>query len=62
MIKKVSRLIGLIMPLIAIIFILFAINNPQASFPWNNYITYPIYVIYLITIVILLIAPFKDRK
>ena len=62
MIKKVSRLIGLIMLLIAIIFIIFAINNPQASFPWNNYITYPIYVIYLITIVILLIAPFKDRK
>lgn len=57
--KKVSRIIGAIMLLLAIIFFIVAINNPQMSFPWDNSITYGIYGIYTTITIILLVAPFK---
>ena len=34
--KSISRIIGLIMLIIAIVFIMFALNPPEKSFPWNN--------------------------
>ena len=34
--KSISRIIGLIMLIIAIVFIMFALNHPEMSFPWNN--------------------------
>ena len=40
MTKKYSRIIAAIMLVIAIVFIFIALNNPQASFPWSNAITY----------------------
>ena len=40
--------IGLAMILIGIIFIFYALNHPEASFPWSNNITYIIYMAYLI--------------
>lgn len=40
--------IGLAMILIGIIFIFYALNHPEASFPWSNNITYVIYMAYLI--------------
>ena len=60
--KKISRLIGIIMVIVAIGFIVFAINNPQASFPWSNTITYLLYGIYLVATVVMLVAPFKRNK
>ena len=36
MAKKYSRIIAVIMLVIAIVFIFIALNNPQASFPWSN--------------------------
>lgn len=39
------------MVLIAVIFIVFAFNHPEMSFPWANGITYTIYVIYLIVVI-----------
>ena len=44
MTKKYSRIIAAIMLVIAIVFIFIALNNPQASFPWSNAITYILYV------------------
>ena len=38
--KSISRIIGLIMLIIAIVFIMFALNHPEMSFPWNNTITW----------------------
>jgi len=58
--KKMSRTIGIAMLAITISFIIFAFTNPQASFPWNNVITYSIYIVYFIVMVFFLIAPFKD--
>ncbi len=40
MTKKFSRIIAVIMLVIAVIFIGIALNNSQASFPWSNTITY----------------------
>ena len=40
--------IGLAMILIGIIFIFYALNHPEASFPWSNNITYIIYMAYLV--------------
>ena len=58
--KKVSRIIGSVMLVVAVGFIIFALSNPQASFPWNNVVTYSIYIVYIISMIIFLIAPFKD--
>ena len=46
------------MLMIAVIFVIVALYNPQMSFPWNNTVTYSIYGIYCVAAVILLIAPF----
>lgn len=59
--KKISRIIGIIMLSAAAGFILFALNNPQAGFPWSNTITYSIYIIYLITAILFLVAPFGSK-
>lgn len=60
--KKLSRLIAVIMSIVAIIFFIIAISNPQASFPWRNTITYIIYAVYILVTIILFIAPFKTKQ
>ena len=55
--KNISRIIGLIMLIIAIVFIMFALNHPEKSFPWNNTITWLLYGVYFLVTVVLLIAP-----
>ena len=59
--KSISRIIGLIMLIIAIVFIMFALNHPEKSFPWNNTITWLLYGVYFLVTVVLLIAP-KMKK
>ena len=62
MTKKYSRIIAVIMLVIAIVFIFIALNNPQASFPWSNAITYILYGVYALIMLVLFIAPFKRKK
>jgi hypothetical protein len=45
----------------AIVFIMFALNHPEKSFPWNNTITWLLYGVYFLVTVVLLIAP-KMKK
>ena len=59
--KSISRIIGLIMLIIAIVFIMFALNHPEMSFPLNNTITWLMYGVYFLVTVVLLIAP-KMKK
>ena len=59
--KSISRIIGVIMLIIAIVFIMFALNHPEKSFPWNNTITWLLYSVYFLVAVVLLIAP-KMKK
>ena len=56
-----SRIIGVIMLLVAIVFIMFALNNPEKSFPWSNTITWLLYAVYFLVTMVLLIAP-KMKK
>ena len=58
--KRISRILGLIMLIIAIAFIVFALNHPEMSFPWNNTI-WLLYGLYILVTVMLLIAP-KTKK
>lgn len=46
--NRIFLIIALVMVIIAICFIIYALNNPQARFPWSNSITYVIYLIYAV--------------
>ena len=59
--KSISRIIGVIMLIVAFVFIMFALNHPEKSFPWNNTITWLLYGVYFLVTVVLLIAP-KIKK
>ena len=59
--KSISRIIGVIMLIIAIVFIMFALNHPEKNLPWNNTITWLLYGVYFLVTVVLLIAP-KMKK
>lgn len=59
--KSISRIIGVIMLIVAVVFIIFALNHPEKSFPWNNTITWLLYGVYFLVTVVLLIAP-KMKK
>ena len=50
MAKKISRIIGMIMLIVAIAFVVFALKHPETSFPWSNTVTYAIYAVYLIVV------------
>lgn len=50
---KLLVILGCLLVVIAICFFIYAISNPQASFPWNNTVTYMIYIVYgLITVLV----------
>lgn len=60
--KKTSRIIAGVMLVVAVIFVLYAVNHPEYSFPWNNIITYIIYGVYAAVTAFLFVAPFKNDK
>ena len=62
MTKKTSRIIGIVMLVLAIAFIIFAFSHPEMSFPWSNTITYLLYGVYFIVMVVMFVAPFKKLK
>ena len=45
--KKTSLLIGIFLLIIAVCFISYAVNHPEATFPWNNRVTFMFYGIYI---------------
>lgn len=57
--KKTSRIIASVLLVVAIGFILYALNHPEFSFPWSNMVTYIIYSVYLVITLLLFIAPFN---
>ena len=59
--KSTSRIVGLVMLIIAVAFIMFAVNHPEIIFPWNNTFTWLLYGLYVLVTVVLLIAP-KMKK
>ncbi len=61
MTKKVSRITATVMLVISVCFVWYALNHPEASFPWSNVITDAMFIIYLVVMIIMFIAPFKKR-
>lgn len=64
--NKILKYSGLIMVIIAIIFILIAFKHPEFAWPWSNTVTYVIYGLYLIIMSIMFIiggiVRDKDKK
>ena len=59
MTRKFSRIIAIIMLIVAVCFIAYALMHPEASFPFSNTITYLIYIVYVVIMIIFFAAPFK---
>ena len=59
--KNVLRIVGLVMVVIAIAFVVFALNHPEMSFPWSNTITWILYGVYALVTLVLLITPTKKK-
>jgi len=57
--NRVYLNIGIMMVIFAICFIIYAVNNPQVNFPWNNSITYGIYFVYAVVTIICIRKVFK---
>lgn len=62
MIRNIPRTISFIMFLVMIIFVIYSINNPQASFPFNNIFTYIIYAGYVFLMIIFFVMSFRIKK
>lgn len=45
----------------AIVFVIFALNHPEMGLPWSNTITYLLYGLYFVVMVIMFVAPFKKK-
>ena len=59
--KKICRMIAGVMLAAAIGFMLFAVHHPESAFSWSNTVTYSIYGIYVLVMIVLFIAPFKGK-
>lgn len=55
--KTISRIIGFVMLVIAVVFVLFAFNHPEMSFSVGAPITYLLYGVYGCIMMVFLIAP-----
>ncbi len=60
--KKRCRIIAGIMLVFAIGFLCYALNTPEGSWPWSNTVSYVLYGVYALVMLILLIAPFKGKQ
>ncbi len=59
---KKFLVLGITMTILAILFVFYALNNTQKSYPWNNYITYMIYISYITINVIIYFLAWKYIK
>lgn len=60
--EKIFFGVGCLMVLVAIGFMVFALNHPEMSFPWSNNITYVIYVVYLVVTIFMFCISKKTKK
>ena len=61
MFQKKSRILAYMMLFFGIGFFLFALTHPTASFPWRIEITYFIYIVYILSMVVLFIASHQKK-
>ena len=60
--KKMFRSIAWVMLIAAGIFLVYAVTHPTASFPWSNTITYALYAVYILVMLVLFVASRKKGK
>lgn len=60
--KKIFLGIGLVMLLVAVIFVLYCLNHPTFSWTFDLSIVYTMYISYLIIMVLMFILSFIKRK
>ena len=60
--EKIFFGVGCLMVVVAIGFMVFALNHPEMSFPWSNNITYVIYVVYLVVTIFMFCISKKTKK
>lgn len=62
--SKINKylIIGIIMIIVAIIFVVYAFNNPQKSFNININMLYIAYALYLIIAIIMIILGIKNSR
>jgi len=51
-----------VMLIAAVIFLVYAVTHPTASFPWSNAITYALYAVYILVMLVLFVASRKKGK
>lgn len=60
--KLVSRILGILMFLLALVFIGYAFKHPETNWTTPLVAVYTIYSIYAVVMVVLLIAPFNEKN
>lgn len=60
--RRLSRIFGFLLCILAIAFVLYALRHPEASFPFPLPSVYAVYGIYAAITLFLLVAPFKGKK
>lgn len=59
--RKKIRVIAVIMLLLAIVFLIYALHHPEASFSLDVNVTHTIYGVYILGAVVLLIVSFVKK-
>lgn len=54
--RKLLKYTGIVMVVIATIFIIIAFNHPEFAWPWSNTVTYILYGLYLIVMSIMFVT------
>jgi len=61
MVTKILLYASAVIFLVATGFVIYAHNNPQASFPWSNTVTVSVYAVYIIVMIVCYVL-YKRRK
>ena len=60
--SKFFLLTGVGMLIAAILFVCYAFNHPEASFPWDLNITFMIYIAYVVVLALMFLFAFLFRR
>ena len=61
--RKNFLIIGIVLVIVAVVFTVVALLNPQLSFPWSNAFTYGLYTGYgIVTLLMFILAVFSKNK
>jgi len=61
MVTKILLYASAVIFLAATGFVIYTHNNPQASFPWSNTVTFSVYAVYIIVMIVCYVL-YKRRK